>query len=707
MTGNHRGREVLWALRRAVNLESDVLVVRPDLTWQQLANRLQWIEGGVAGLVAAEAGRRSAAGEEWLRLRTRFPESSALLRRFNPRSDQLSSCVLTPDGTLAVATGMDQAVRVWNAATGRPVRVLHGPGRAVACVVTPDGRYALATSDEGALHAWRIDSGQLVCTAAAHDGPANACAMLPDGRSVITFGADGRVRMWSLPELLPAATLAENAGHLTFGAVSGDGSTVAYGSRGSGWVQLRGIRGGDPGTAGVDAECPVLSCAFGNAPTMLLTGLEDGRLTVWDLPAGRRDVPAHDDEVLACAVSPDGTLAASGDDDAVRLWRLPGLTPMATLQGHQWAVVDCRFNGDGSLLLSASGDGTACLWDVATARAGRPAGHSQLVACCDFTPDGASLLTASTDGSLRRWASSTGAEQGPVVLHPGSAVQMARHDSRVVLAAGDSGTLVLVPSPEAGAVTVGTHGAQVWGLSLVADGTTAVTAGLDGACWAWDLDGRGERLALPGDGRPLRACAGDLSGTRVAAAGDAGTIHLYDMTAISHVELAGHQAPVWSVAIGPAGQVAAGAKDGSVRLWNMRSPAAGQLLGRQADSVEHLLWTRSGHLISGAVDGSIAVWPLTEPGQPVTEDGRPVLWAAHRGPVRGIAAGPAGEVLVSAGADGVLAAWSVRDGTLVASIPFPGQLRAVAAHPTAPVVAATGDGGLVHIAELVCLSRPW
>jgi cytochrome c len=177
-------------------------------------------------------------------------------------------------------------------------------------------------------------------------------------------------------------------------------------------------------------------------------------------------------------------------------------------------------------------------------------------------------------------------------------------------------------------------------------------------------------------------------------AGDAGIVHVYDVETRSHTELAGHQAPIWSVDLSPTGHVAAGAKDRSVRLWSSGRPAAGQLLGRQAGSVECLLWAGPGRL------------PVTEDGHPRGEAGRPLHWTAHRGPVRGIAVAPTGEVLVSVGADGLLAARNLRDGTVLASIPFPGQLHAVAAHPTEPV-AATGAGGLVHIAELVCLPQRW
>jgi NACHT domain- and WD repeat-containing protein len=75
--------------------------------------------------------------------------------------------------------------------------------------------------------------------------------------------------------------------------------------------------------------------------------------------------------------------------------------------------------------------------------------------------------------------------------------------------------------------------------------------------------------------------------------------------------------------------------------------------------------------------------------------------------VRAIAVPPSTEILVSAGADGLLAVWRLRDGTLLACIPFPVQLRAVAAHPADPVIAVTGDGGLIHIAEIVSLPYHW
>jgi NACHT domain- and WD repeat-containing protein len=700
-TGEDSRRQTLSVLARAVSLESHVLTARPELTWQQLANRLQWAPGEPADLVAAEADRRAADGQVRLRLRTRFQESDALLRRLDHRTNQLSACALSADGTLAVSTGMDKTVRVWHAASGRVLRVLRGAASAVACAVTRDNRYAVAASGDGTVHVWRTEDGQHLAVVTAHKGAANACAITPDDRSVVTFGADGHVQKWTLPELHPEGLLADDPEHLTFGALSGDGTTIAYGSRGSSVIRVHTVGAGQAPMR-LDHGCPVLCCAFANAPDVLVSGGTDGRLVVWDLSAGQRsEIAAHEGETMGCALAADGTLLASaGADDTVRLWRLPELAPLATLQGHQWTVTGCGFSADGTLLVSAGGDGTACLWDVGSARATQRTSHTGLVECCEFAPDGSTLITASTDGTLRRWSVSAGRERGDAARHTGSTVRMAQYGEQIVLAAGDVGDVFLLAGQSATPDLIGTHGAQVWGLLVLPDRSAAVTAGLDGTCRVWNFHSGGERLRFVGDGGPVRTCAYNPSGSRIASAGDGAIVHLWNPATGAAVEFTGHRAAIWSLAVDQTGRLAAGAKDGSIRVWSAGAAGAGSLLGQLGNSVEHLLWVGSEQLVCGSVDGVIGVWPLAG-------GAAPVRWPAHGGPVRGLAMGPARQVLVSVGADGILALWSLHDGTPLASVPFTGQLHAVAAHPVEPIVACAGDGGLVHIAEVVGLSVPW
>jgi len=74
----------------------------------------------------------------------------------------------------------------------------------------------------------------------------------------------------------------------------------------------------------------------------------------------------HDSCVLTVAVSPNGTLLASGSLDAVvRLWDTEAAASVAVLEGHEAVLATVVFSPDGTLLLTASDNGVVLVWDVA------------------------------------------------------------------------------------------------------------------------------------------------------------------------------------------------------------------------------------------------------------------------------------------------------------------------------------------------------
>ena len=80
----------------------------------------------------------------------------------------------SPDGQVIASTDGTSAVRVWDAATGKRLRVLGGEGMGVthSLAFSPDGRrLALgggASVDDPRLRVWEADTGREVLSLAGH-----------------------------------------------------------------------------------------------------------------------------------------------------------------------------------------------------------------------------------------------------------------------------------------------------------------------------------------------------------------------------------------------------------------------------------------------------------------------------------------------------------------------------------------------------------
>jgi WD40 repeat protein len=124
----------------------------------------------------------------------------------------------TPDGLRIVSGDHDNVVRVRDAATGAVLLEMAGHASAVRQVrVSADGRLALSASDDGSARLWDLASGEPVRTFAGHDGrPVTSIAISPDGQSVALGSSDGTVIITAISqEVLVADSCARLTRDLT------------------------------------------------------------------------------------------------------------------------------------------------------------------------------------------------------------------------------------------------------------------------------------------------------------------------------------------------------------------------------------------------------------------------------------------------------------------------------------------------------------
>jgi WD40 repeat protein/transcriptional regulator with XRE-family HTH domain len=119
-------------------------------------------------------------------------------------------------------------VRVWSAASGRPVPA--PPGLASAIAFSPDGKHlAMALAAPGADKTNIVDTQtwKTVLSLSRHTGLVNSIAYSPDSARIVTAGADGTARVWDAGTGKELFTLYSHTSGMNSAAFSPDGKYLA------------------------------------------------------------------------------------------------------------------------------------------------------------------------------------------------------------------------------------------------------------------------------------------------------------------------------------------------------------------------------------------------------------------------------------------------------------------------------------------------
>lgn len=496
---------------------------------------------------------------------------------------KIFALAIAPDGdTLAVGgffgPGFGESppygdVRLFSLKSGRMVAVLKGHELPVYDLAfSPDGAWLAVAGQDGYVFLWRRDEAEQTGWALAEQLDADSLsiarvAFAADGARLIAATADNGVRLWDMATLEEIAMPGEDDLRdrpMRALAVSADGSRFAFGDD-AGGVEVRAASDGalihelpqqgfsigalaflDGGNA-LAVTCG-FPCTDGEGTPVFAVGADQPAATY----------RGHDGTVFASAVSPDGTMVATGGGfrHEIHVWDAATAERKAQLVGRGHPVQTVRVRPDGSAL--AWGAESPCPERAACPELTGRLDHQMLLP----SPD--------TDFENPRPASDEAAGWNRSVHeHSGWTLKAAKGgdhalDNGVLEVARDGAPMRSIENDAANGYL---HGA----FTFLGDGTSFVTGGSDGTMLAYERDS--DRLV------------GEF--------------------------LDGHTGQLTSMAQSRDGRLlATGALDQTIRLWN---PATRQLVASLfASEAGWIMWTPQGYFNSSPNGDANVGWHVNQ-----------------------------------------------------------------------------------------------
>jgi WD40 repeat protein len=288
----------------------------------------------------------------------------AAIRRYLVTVKSVPAVAFLTDGNTVAGEVEGGGIKLWDARTGEVKKALAQDAQTGSIAdVSADGKIVADLGDD-ALRIWNIATGEH--TEIPSEKSAVAVALSGDGTTLAVASAD-EVAIFN--DGRPAAKIKSNAAFLS---LSGDGKLLATASAG-GEIQVWKTADGAlqkhlPGVAGVSA------LRLSPQNQVLAVGTKDGRVTLWDLQSGAQSFEAkkHSAMVNAIGFSADGKLMATGGDDrSAIIWEVTSGKARRTLKGHDFTVTSLAFSPGDNLLAVGSGNASVVLWDVVTGKLNR------------------------------------------------------------------------------------------------------------------------------------------------------------------------------------------------------------------------------------------------------------------------------------------------------------------------------------------------
>ena len=354
-----------------------------------------------------DGNRIVSAGDTTIRI---WDAQTGRVLRVLKRNDwHVCSAFFSPDGKLVVSGSQDGALGLWDVQTGKCLKVLTGHKVAVNSVsFSPDCKWVVSSSFDTTVRLWDIQTGQLLRTFEGHTAAVNSAFFSPDGKYLVSASDDNTVRIWDAQTRECLRTLEGHTEAVWSALFSPDGNRIVSASWGDGSIRIWDVSYRQSLHTLTGHTHKLASASF-SPDSKRIVSAGDRTVRIWDAETGEclHTLKGHTDLVKSASFSPDGKRIVSAGDTTVRIWDAQTGQQLRTLKGHDFYGYSASFSPDGKRIVSASWD--VRIWDAETGQClHKLEGHTNFVWSVSFSPDSKRIVSASFDKTIRIWDAQTG-----------------------------------------------------------------------------------------------------------------------------------------------------------------------------------------------------------------------------------------------------------------------------------------------------------
>lgn len=226
-------------------------------------------------------------------------------------NNDIRSIAFNKKGKYFVTAGQDNAVVVWNVATGKQLKTFNGGDAVWTAEFTPDGKYLATAGTDQLISVWELVSGKRYRTFWGHKNRVYEIKISNDGKYLYSVSGDYSLKKWDISKQL----------------------------------QIKSVKAHDN---------DVTTVAVSNNQQYIVTASKDNTVKIWDYDTFDNIalLRGHQWWINKVDISPDSKfIASASDDNTVIIWDIISHENIKTLQ-HDAAVVDLAFSRDGKYLVS-------------------------------------------------------------------------------------------------------------------------------------------------------------------------------------------------------------------------------------------------------------------------------------------------------------------------------------------------------------------